>query len=372
MIPGGPGAHSGVHPSTHGFAARPAGTLRVGWRPAACNYGDARGDRYARAVPAARTASARAVPPRPLRVGEQVLYKLAGRLAQQPLANRLLAPELAGVEIDGGDSPRILVRVDEFPHYLASDEPDRFGAGRYERFHEIMAGAGAHYLVAVLPRVSRSPLSPTGTESRALSDEEIALLRRLTAEGVGMALHGRDHRTRHASPRRHSELCGLNRAQTRALLDEALAELARHEIHPDVFVAPFNRFDARQFEWLAERFAVVCGGPESIGTMGLQRTPQWRGQSVYMPSYPPYYGRAGELLEALPRALERTPGPQLIPVVLHWGWEAEREWNELERLVELIAPHTLPWQSFLDALARVCAGAGAYTSAAASETGVAP
>ena len=71
------------------------------------------------------------------------------------------------------------MRVDEFPHYQAWDEPDRFGAGRFERFHEIMAGAGVPYLVAVLPRVSRSPLSPTGTESRALEDEEIALLRRL-------------------------------------------------------------------------------------------------------------------------------------------------------------------------------------------------
>jgi hypothetical protein len=301
---------------------------------------------------AARRASARAVPPRPVRVGEQVLYKLAGRLGEQALADRLLADELPGVEA-AGVPPRVLVRVDEFPHYLAWDEPERFGARRYERFHEIMAGAGAHYLVAVLPRVSRSPLSPAGAESRALSDEEVALLGRFAREGVGMALHGRDHRTRDASPRRHSELCGLDRAQTRALLEQALAELAQHDIHPEVFVPPFNRFDARQFEWLAERFAVVCGGPESIGTMGLQRTPQWRGQSVYMPAYAPYYGRASELLRALPRALARTRGARLIPIVLHWGWEADRQWSELERLAELIAPHTAPWQDFLEAVSRV-------------------
>ncbi len=312
---------------------------------------------------ATRRASARAVPPRPVRVGEQVLYKLAGRLGEQALADRLLAGELPGIEV-AGVPPRVLVRVDEFPHYLAWDEPERFGTSCYERFHEIMAGAGAHYLVAVLPRVSRSPLSPAGGESRALSDEEVALLGRLAREGVGMALHGRDHRTRDASPRRHSELCGLDRAQTRALLEQALAELARHDIRPEVFVPPFNRFDARQFEWLAERFAVVCGGPESIGTMGLQRTPQWRGQSVYMPAYAPYYGRAGELLRALPRALQQTRGPRLIPVVLHWGWEADREWAELERLAELIAPRTLPWQDFLGAVAhaREVVGAAAATS----------
>ena len=305
------------------------------------------------------------MPPRPVRVGEQVLYKLAGRFGEQTLADRLLAVGLPGVEVAEAP-PRLLVRVDEFPHYLAWDEPDRFGARRYERFHEIMAGAGAHYLVAVLPRVSRLPLSPTGAESRALTDEEIALLRSLAREGVGMALHGRDHRTRHASPRRRSELCGLDRAQTDALLDEALAELAQHDIRPEVFVPPFNRFDARQFDWLAERFAVVCGGPESIGTMGLQRTPRWRGQVVYMPSYAPYYGRAAELLRALPRAIKRAQG-RWIPVVLHWGWEADRDWGELERLAELIAPYTASWQDFLGAVAHARKRPGV---AAASGAGV--
>jgi hypothetical protein len=294
-------------------------------------------------------------------VGEQVLYKLTRRCGERALADRLLAARLPGVQADG-DAPRILVRVDEFPHYRAWDEPGRFGTRGYERFHEIMAGAGARYLVAVLPRVSRSPLSPTGTESRPLTDEETALLRGLAREGVGMALHGRDHRTRHASPRRHSELCGLDRAGTEALLDEALAELERAGIRPEVFVPPFNRFDARQFEWLAGRFAVVCGGPESIGQMGLQRTPQWRGSSVYMPAYAPYYGRAAELLRALPRAIEQARG-QWLPVVLHWGWEAEAGWGELERLADLVAPHTASWQDFLAALARARAGDASGTPA---------
>jgi len=266
------------------------------------------------------------------------------------LADRLLAAHLPGVDT-GTPPPRLLVRVDEFPHYRAWDEPDRFGASRYERFHEIMAGAGARYLVAVLPRVSRSPLSPTGADSRPLDGEEIAVLQRLAEEGVGLALHGRDHRTRFAGPRRHSELCGLDRVQTETLIDEALAELARHDIRPEVFVPPFNRFDARQFAWLAARFAVVCGGPESIGLMGLQRTPQWRGEAVYMPSYAPCYGRAAELLKALPRVIKRARGPW-IPIVLHWGWEAEAGWSDLERLAGLIAPHTVAWEDFLGPLAR--------------------
>ena len=286
-----------------------------------------------------------------MRVSEQVLYKAARRWREQMLADRLLSDRLPGVET-GTDAPRLLVRVDEFPHYRAWDEPDRFGTSGFARFHEIMAGAGAGYLVAVLPRVSRSPLSPEGGGSRPLEDEEIALLRELAEAEVCFALHGRDHRTREVSPRRHSELCGLDRPRTDALIDEALGELEPHGIRPDVFVPPFNRFDARQFPWLARRFSVVCGGPESIGSMGLQRTPRWRGGSVYMPSYAPYYGRAADLLRALPRAIERARG-RWIPIVLHWGWEAEAGWSDLERLADLMAPHTTSaWQDFLGAIAR--------------------
>lgn len=317
--------------------------------------------RYPRPVPSAMTA----VPPRPVRVGEQLIYKLGRRFGERALAERQLAVHVAGLH-PGGTVPRILVRVDEFPHYKAWDEPDRFGVSRFERFHEIMAGARVPYLLAVLPRVSHAPLSPMGAESRPLDHEEVAVLRRLAGEHVCFALHGRDHRTRFASPRRHSELCGLDRAQTEALIDTALAELGRQGIRPDVFVPPFNRFDARQLQWLARRFAVICGGPESIGLMGLQRTPQWRGDAVYLPSYAPFYGRAAELLNALPRTIERAPG-LWVPVVLHWGWEAETGWGDLERLVNLIAPYATPWEDFLAAIER-----GRSASAASAMSGLDP
>jgi hypothetical protein len=306
----------------------------------------------------------RAVPPRPVRLGEQLVYKLGRRYCERALADRQLAPRIAGVNT-GTAVPRILVRVDEFPHYQAWDEPDHFGISRFERFHEIMAGAGVPYLIAVLPRVSRAPLSPTGTDSRPLDSEEVAVLRRLAGERVCLALHGHDHRTRFASPRRHSELCGLDRAQTEGLIDEALAELARHGIEPKVFVPPFNRFDARQLRWLARRFAVVCGGPESIGLMGFKRTPQWCGEAVYLPSYAPFYGRAAEMLKALPRAIERSGG-LWMPVVLHWGWEADAGWGDLERLAGLIAPYAAPWEDFLAAVER---GRSTPLAPVASEAG---
>jgi peptidoglycan/xylan/chitin deacetylase (PgdA/CDA1 family) len=248
--------------------------------------------------------------------------------------------------------PRFLVRVDEFPHYKAWDEPELFGSTGFERFHEILQTAGVPYLVAALPRVSRAPLDPQAAESRALTDEEAALLRRAAGSaGVAIALHGRDHRTRFADPRRHSELCGLDEAATAVLLDDALAELDRHGVYPDVFVAPYNRFDASQWAALAQRFAIIGGGPESIRQIGFQRAPVWREGAVYLPSYAPCYGRAREVLPAAERAIARQTG-LWTPLVLHWGWEAEAGWRELEQLCARIAPYAADWAAFRDAVER--------------------
>lgn len=298
-----------------------------------------------------RATVVRRVPPRAVRLMQQVRYRLGGLRFESAVAKPLLAARRAALGARGGAPPRLLVRVDEFPHYMAGDDPERFGVARFARFHDIMSSAGVTYLVAVLPRVSHEPLSPVARGSRALSEEELEMLRRLRAEHVALGMHGLDHRTRFASPRRHSELCGLTTEQLEGLLDEALEELARHEIRPQVFVPPYNRFDAEQFAALARRFAVVCGGAESIGLMGFHSTPQWRGEAVYLPSYAPLYGRGGEVLQAVERMIEQAAG-LWTPLVLHWGWEAEDGWSDLERLAARIAPYAADWEELLGAVAR--------------------
>jgi uncharacterized protein DUF2334 len=212
-----------------------------------------------------------------------------------------------------------------------------------------MAGAGVPYMVAVLPRVSHATLDPRQSRWRALEEDERALLAQLPEDSVTFGLHGRDHRTRFLSPRRHSELCGLDPAATEALLDDGLAELAPLGISPEIFVPPYNRFDAGQYELLARRFAVVCGGPESVSLLGFQRTPMWRGEAVYLPSYFPLYGHAHEILPAAERLIDRRAG-LWMPIVLHWGWEADADWVQLERLIEAIAPYTASWEDFFTAV----------------------
>jgi glycosyltransferase involved in cell wall biosynthesis len=299
-------------------------------------------------VPAVLTALRTApVPPAPVRLAQLVRRRRGALDFASAVAQPLdaLRHEILGDDAPG--PPRFLVRVDEFPHYQAWDEPARFGTEGFERFHTILIEAGVPYCIAVPPRVSRRPLDPAGTEWRALDDGEIAMLRRIEAEDVTLALHGRDHRTRHASPRRRSELTGLDADATAELLDTALAELADAGLaRPEVFVPPFNRFAADQYTLLAERFGVICSGPETLATMGFHPTPQWRDGALFLPSYWPLYGHAREILPAATALMERR---QAIwaPITLHWGWESDDGWTELKALVAQIAPAAAHWDELL-------------------------
>jgi peptidoglycan/xylan/chitin deacetylase (PgdA/CDA1 family) len=281
-----------------------------------------------------------------VRFAQRVQRKLGRLEYERAVAEPLLAARRAALGLGADGPPRFLVRVDEFPHYLAGDRPERYGTGAYRPFHELMRDAGVPYLIAALPRVPADPLNPHATSWRELGGEERELLRALPAEGVSFGLHGLDHRTRHSSPRRHSELCGLSPAATEELLDTAMAELEPSGIRPRVFVPPYNRFDAAQYEILARRFDVVCGGPESVGLLGFQRSPVWRGEAVYLPSYHPLYGHAREV-RAGARALIERGAALWAPIVLHWGWEADAGWRDLEALLEAIAPYTAHWDDFL-------------------------
>ncbi|HEX6667289.1 MAG TPA: DUF2334 domain-containing protein [Solirubrobacterales bacterium] len=255
-----------------------------------------------------------------------------------------------------GGPPLPLVRVDEFPHAGAFDSSGRFGSEAFKRFHAVLAEAGVPYLLAVTPRVSRDYLDSAQEEWRPLDAGEIAELEGLKNDQVVFGLHGLDHRTRHPSPRRHSELCNLSGAETDKRIDLALSLLAEIDIEAPVFVPPFNRFDASQYAPLAERFEVVCGGPESVRLLGFRPTPVWDGEAVYLPSYSPLYGRAAEVLPEIERMIAAEEA-LWAPVTLHWGWELEDDFAGLKRLCDRLAGVACDWQRFLTAARRSRAAA---------------
>jgi peptidoglycan/xylan/chitin deacetylase (PgdA/CDA1 family) len=261
--------------------------------------------------------------------------------ARQDSARRAVLGEAAAGQ------PRVLLRVDEYPHYRAVDESARYGDDAFERFHAVLADARVPYLLAALPALASRPLDPSATGGRALSDREMVTLSRLGDEGVTLALHGYDHRTRDAHPRRRSELAGLTREELSARLDAGEAALGVPR--PRVFVPPYNRFDAAQWPVLAERYDVVGGGPESVLEHGFARPPAWRGDAVWLPAYPPLYGTAAQVIPAV-AALAAARRALWVPVVLHWGWEADRGLEDLRALAAKLAGLAAPWPEFLAAV----------------------
>lgn len=283
--------------------------------------------------------------PRPLRMAQRLAMR-RGRLSYE---QSVLQRERARREVLGAarpQSPRFLVRVDEYPHWLADDEPQRYGTQAFERFHDIMRSAGVPYLLAVVPQPSQRPLDPRAVGCRELSDVEISVLRRVQTEAVELAVHGLDHRTRDVHSRRQSELLGRSPDELRervARADELLEPLGERS---RVFVPPWNRFDACQWPVLSDRYDVICGGPESVMQVGFHGSPMWWGDAVYLPSYPPFYEHARAIEPAARRAIERRGGGW-IPIVLHWGWEADDGWHDLEALARTLSGHAAPWSAFL-------------------------
>jgi hypothetical protein len=288
------------------------------------------------------------VPPFPVRAAQRVGMK-AGLVTYE---RNVLAPLLRARKRALGDAaagpPRFLVRVDEFPHYLAGDDPEHYGVESSRQFHSTLRDGGVPYLMAIVPRVTTRPLDPAASGDRPLNDAELAFLGEMASENVTFALHGYNHRTRFESPRRRSELCGLSPAELGALLDRALTELEPAGVRPRVFVPPFNRFDADQYELLASRFDVVCGGPESVPLLGFHTGPHWRGDAVYLPCYPPLYGTAEECLPAIAELVERRVGVW-VPIVLHPGWEADDPLG-LQAFADEIGPYAASWGEFLAAV----------------------
>jgi hypothetical protein len=280
----------------------------------------------------------------------QRLQMRRGRLSfERQLLPLAAAARCAAVSKAADTPPRVLLRVDEFPHARALDDR-RYDSDAFERFHEVLAEAGVPYLIAVLPHPSHDYLNPQASGGRPLDEAELAVLGRVGAEGVTFALHGRDHRTRSARPSRHSELCGLGTEELERLLDAALAMMRAVGASPRVFVPPFNRFDASQWDLLARRFDVVCGGPESVAQLGWHATPTWRGDAVWLPSYPPLYGRARDIVPAVERMADEAAGAWL-PVTLHLGWEVDDGLAGLKSLAKTLAGLASSWSDFLKEVA---------------------
>lgn len=287
----------------------------------------------------------RPIPSAPIRAAQRILMR-AGRLSYEDSWLRPLQAARREALGEAAEAPpRFLVRVDEFPYYSGFDHP-QFGNEASERFHAVMAEENVPHLMSVVPQWTHDPLNPHGSGGRPLDDRDRDLLERMRADGVTFGQHGCTHRTRYPSPRRHSELSGLDDAALGALLDRGLENLGAVGVAPRILVPPFNRFDADQWPVLSSRYDVVTGGPESVARIGFHGGPQWRGDAVYLPCYQPLYDRADAVQPAVEALIDAQAGTW-IPVVLHSGWEITDGFAALRRLARRIAPFAASWDEFL-------------------------
>jgi hypothetical protein len=292
------------------------------------------------------------VPSLPTRFRQALRARSGGLNWETSIVEPLMRARRSALGDGAAGEPRVLVRVDEYPHARCFDPGSRFGDDGYRRFHEVLSEAGIPYLLAISPRVSRDYLDPAVDEDRGLAPIEEARLRELAADGVVFALHGRNHRTRYSSPRRRSEFCGLGTEAAAARIDAARAVFTGLGIETPVFVPPFNRFDASQYALLAERFDVVCGGPESTRLLGFHPTPEWWGDAAYLPSFPPLYGTAAQAQAGVQRLIDLRAA-LWSPLTLHWGWELEDDFASLRRLCQVLEGRAADWSEFITAVRSV-------------------
>jgi glycosyltransferase involved in cell wall biosynthesis len=298
-----------------------------------------------------RAVAGRRIPSRPRRRFEQITVGRRIGPFEDDSVDVMAAARRAVLGDRGAAPARLLIRIDEFPCYDTLSEPTHSVEG-FERFHSIMSGAGVPYLIAAQAAVAERPLEPAADSGRRLDAAEREVLARLAADDdVTLALHGYDHRTRIADPRRRSELVGLDGEELEAFLHRGMETLGELGIEPRVFVPPFNGFSADQYATLAARFDVVCGGPETVAQVGYRRTPLWWGDAVYLPSYPPYYTRARHFAPVLEALASARPGT-FVPVTMHWSWEVDDGWEHLERVAPLLSPLAARWDELLDAADR--------------------
>jgi hypothetical protein len=101
---------------------------------------------------------------------------------------------------------------------------------------------------------------------------------------------------------------------------------------------------------LAERYRLICGGPESILAVGYRAGPAFLLQSLYVPSYREAY----DVTLKEPARFDRTIAEAVgltIPVTLHWANEVRDGFRAFRALCDRLRGRTRRWSELIAAAA---------------------
>jgi len=243
-----------------------------------------------------------------------------------------------GLNTKGGQGIKFLIRVDDFPRWNLSSD-------KYYAFHEIFKKYQIPYLLGITPFLSLRPNDPSCRESRNLETGEIEFLKRIHNDGCEFALHGFTHQTK--DKRQKTELIGMQDKEVRSKVEESMEYLKREGFEINVFIPAFNSIDSRYFDILKDDFKIITGGPESIKLMGYTITPIFIKGGIYLPSYPPLYGYAYQMVDYV-KDLNRLKEYFFVPITLHWSWEYKSGYKWLDRLLSQLKGRVLPWSEIVN------------------------
>jgi hypothetical protein len=239
-------------------------------------------------------------------------------------------------QVSSLEKPMFLVRVDDFPRW------DR-NTAEFMQFHKILAENEIPYLLGVIPFPSLNPLVSGFQENHVIEDSDIDVLRQITKQGVEVAMHGVTHQTTNST--RPSEIVGVKKEELEEKIKKGKNKLDSEKLQTDFFIPPFNTFDIPSIEIISKYFKVICGGPESVLYVGLRISPSYLRDTLYIPSYYPSYGRTEEILPFINNVKNIGDGV-VIPLTLHWAWEAKSKFINLEKFCKAIHGQTLSWNCF--------------------------
>jgi hypothetical protein len=230
--------------------------------------------------------------------------------------------------------PLYLVRVDDFPRWNVSTD-------KFIKFHNILNKHDIPYLLGVTPFLSANPLDPDKEKLEYLTSDEIEILKMLKNENCDFALHGITHKT--VSKKLHTETIGIKKIEIEENLKMALDVLTKDGIEPKFVIPPFNTFDLNSLNIFKKYFIGVCGGPETISTLGFRISPTYFDGIYYIPSYIPLYDKVKNIIPFLKKICNDYNDNIIIPITIHWSWETGDNLNYVEKLCKFIKDKTQPW-----------------------------
>jgi glycosyltransferase involved in cell wall biosynthesis len=249
------------------------------------------------------------------------LHSLFFPLIKKPVYD--VRPLLKKLSVFSGlDKCVILLRIDDvFLH-----EPDNVGL-----FIKTMRRKNIPYLAGI-----------TGDDLTDPSNRSV--VEELRESGAEVAIHGFSHKGNFgpfASEVLQMRFPELDEKINAVISSQAFAR------HPAIaFMPPYNAISGEQIDYLAVRFAIVTGGPETVRFTDHFAGPvAINGGGWYVPTSHPFYGAARDMLQ--PGLLRQIHGMKgFLCIGLHMTEEAKDGFVSLVNLIDALPFPPTPWRIF--------------------------